>query len=183
MFRVLQFLLAIFVLGLFLSGGCINRRDRMDSNAAPSDAALPNPQRVSQWDEKDALTVPFEFNAASEGAPAVWLRLNGGKSRLFVVDTGCKPPLILWEETARALHLQRRSKEARRSEKDDSDFHLCSVSLRCVSARKRKIVSPFGKNQRHYFEIAFLFFGLVSSLARRTHWQWIAATIGPRRSL
>ena len=75
------------------------------SPAAPQKATSPAAQFVTHWSAKNALVIPFEYNLAKNTPPAVWLRINGGKPHLFVVDTGCTLPLTLASSAAAEMKL------------------------------------------------------------------------------
>ena len=84
---------------------------------------------VSHWSTKNALVVPFEYNAEEEGAPAIWLRLNDSKPRLFVVDTGTSDALALRADVAKKLGIQPRNEGTTRTGVAYSDFCIRCVRL------------------------------------------------------
>ena len=118
------------IYGLFLLLACAG-----SIGAAPRKAKPPAVKSVSHWDTKNALEVPFEYNAVKENSPAVWLRINGGRPRLFIVDTGFSLPFVLTTRAAKEMKILAKSKE----------FTLQDVKYSLAFARRIALSLPATK--------------------------------------
>ena len=97
MFRIFNLIGAILLFGI----------GAVDSGAIGQKAVKsPSAKTASHWDKKNAFVIPFEYNLAKNTPPAVWLRVNGGRPRLFIVDTGCSIPLTLSAHAAAEMKLE-----------------------------------------------------------------------------